>query len=770
MFADVIIDITHEKLDKIFQYRVPSHLEGELCVGMEVLVPFGRANRRTKGYVIGFSETCEYDLSKIKEVEDISRKGVAIEGKLVALAAWMKEQYGGTMIQALKTVLPIKQKEQEKVRKSIRLLLSEEEGRKKLEVYLEKNQRARARLLAALLDDPVLDYELVNKKLNITLAVVRALEEQGVLALETERMFRNPIHQTVADGIRTAANAKNQIQHASGAADEEKNTGNLSVGVTFTGEQRIAIETFWQDYEKEEYRTYLLYGVTGSGKTEVYMEMIRRVAARGRQAIVLIPEIALTFQTVMRFYRCFGDRVSIMHSRLSAGERYDQMMRAKEGEIDVMIGPRSALFTPFPDLGLIVIDEEHENTYKSEQVPRYHARETAVARAQMEHASVVLGSATPSLEAMYRAKRGEYRLLELKNRTGRQEMARVHVVDLREELKNGNRSILSEKLVELMEERLQKKEQIMLFLNRRGYAGFLSCRECGHVVKCPHCDVSLSLHRGGRLICHYCGYEEPKPALCPECGSRHIGEFRAGTQQIEEIVKAQFPDARVLRMDMDTTREKDGHEKILAAFANEEADILVGTQMIVKGHDFPNVTLVGILAADMSLYSDDYRAGERTFQLLVQAAGRAGRGSKPGEAVIQTYSPDHYAVETAASQNYDAFYEEEIRYRELMDYPPAQNLLAVLVSCEDELHLEKGCRYLKEYAMRVCRGRKIEIIGPASPGIGKINDIYRKVLYLKTEKYDTLIDVKNWLEQYIELNSGFDRMRIQFDFNPMKVF
>lgn len=746
MFADIIVDITHEKLDKIFQYRVPSRLEGELCIGMEVFVPFGKGNRRTKGYVIGFSDTCDYDLSKVKEIEEISRKGVAIEGKLVALAAWMKEHYGGTMIQALKTVLPIKQKEQEKVRRKIRLLLTEEEGKEKLNIYLEKNQRARARLLAALLDDSVLDYELVNKKLNITLSVVRALEEQGVLALESERAYRNPVHHTVRGGTETAAD-----------------------GIVFTEEQRIAIETFRQDYEKEQYGTYLLHGVTGSGKTEVYIEMIRRVTDMGRQAIVLIPEIALTFQTVMRFYRCFGDRVSIMHSRLSAGERYDQMMRAKEGEIDVMIGPRSALFTPFPDLGLIVIDEEHENTYKSEQTPRYHARETAIARAEMEHASVVLGSATPSLEAMYRAKRGEYKLLELKNRTGQQEMAQVHVVDLREELRNGNRSILSDKLAELMEDRLQKKEQIMLFLNRRGYAGFLSCRECGYVVKCPHCDVSLSSHRGGRLVCHYCGYEEPKPAVCPECGSSHIGEFRAGTQQIEEIVKMRFPQARVLRMDMDTTREKDGHEKILAAFANEEADVLVGTQMIVKGHDFPNVTLVGVLAADMSLYSDDYRAGERTFQLLTQAAGRAGRGDKPGEAVIQTYSPQHYAVETAAAQDYAAFYEEEIRYRELMGYPPIDNLLAVLVSCEDENHLEKGCRYLKEYALRVCRNKRIDVIGPASPGIGKINDIYRKVLYLKTEKYDTLIFVKNRLEQYIELNSGFDRMRIQFDFNPMKV-
>ena len=741
MFANIIVDITHEKLDKIFQYRVPSHMEGELSIGMEVLVPFGKGNRMTKGYVVDFSENCDYDLSKVKEIAEISRKGMAIEGKLVALAAWMKEHYGGTMIQALKTVLPIKQKEQAKVKKKVRLLLNEEEGKTKLDFYLHKNQKARARLLAALLDEPVLDYELINKKLNITLNVVRALEEQGVLSIESEQVYRNPIQ-----------NRKQQVKD-----------------ICYTDEQKNAIECFWGDYQKQQYGTYLIHGVTGSGKTEVYMEMIARVAAKGRQAIVLIPEIALTFQTVMRFYRRFGDRVSIMNSRLSAGERYDQMMRAKAGEIDVMIGPRSALFTPFPNLGLIVIDEEHENTYKSEQIPRYHARETAIARAKLEQASVILGSATPSVEAMYRAKHGEYKLLELHKRSGNQEMAQVHVVDLRKELRDGNRSILSRKLQQMIADRLQKKEQIMLFLNRRGYAGFISCRECGFVVKCPHCDVSLSYHRNGKMVCHYCGYEQERVQICPECGSRHIGEFKAGTQQIEEVVKKHFPEARVLRMDLDTTRSKDGHEKILAAFANEEADILVGTQMIVKGHDFPNVTLVGILAADMSLYSNDYRAGERTFQLLTQAAGRAGRGAKKGEALIQTYSPDHYAIVTAAAQDYEAFYEEEIHYRELMGYPPVDNLLAILVSCEKEALLETGCKYLKEFAVRISSAEEVAIIGPASPGIGKINDVYRKVLYLKTEKYDTLIKMKNKLEQYIEVNPGFNPMRIQFDFNPMHI-
>ena len=741
MFADIIIDITHEKLDKVFQYRIPPELEGVLQVGMEVIVPFGKGNKETHGYVIGFSEKADYDLAKIKEVLCIEENHQEIESKLIALAAWIREYYGGTMIQALKTVLPIKKKERIQHKRKVKLLLNEEEGKKQLDIYLHKNQKARARLLAGLLDQPQQDYELITKKLNVTLSVIRSLEEQGVLEIQEEENFRNPIHY------------------------QKKDFGPL----THTPEQQQAIDTFWKDYSQRHYGTYLLYGVTGSGKTEVYIEMISRVVSQGKQAIMLIPEIALTYQTVMRFYARFGNRVSILNSRLSQGERSDQMERVRRGEVDVMIGPRSALFTPFSNLGLIVIDEEHEPTYKSEQVPRYHARETAIARAKLEQASVILGSATPSVEAMYRAKHGEYKLLELHNRSGNQEMAQVHVVDLREELREGNRSILSRKLQQMIADRLQKKEQIMLFLNRRGYAGFISCRECGFVVKCPHCDVSLSYHRNGKMVCHYCGYEQERVQICPECGSRHIGEFKAGTQQIEEVVKKHFPEARVLRMDLDTTRSKDGHEKILAAFANEEADILVGTQMIVKGHDFPNVTLVGILAADMSLYSNDYRAGERTFQLLTQAAGRAGRGAKKGEALIQTYSPKHYAIVTAAAQDYEAFYEEEIHYRELMGYPPVDNLLAILVSCEKEALLETGCKYLKEFAVRIRGAEEVAIIGPASPGIGKINDVYRKVLYLKTEKYDTLIKMKNKLEQYIEVNPGFNPMRIQFDFNPMHI-
>lgn len=739
MYADIIIDIAHEKLDKVFQYSIPSELEGVLEVGMEVVVPFGKSNKETSGYVVGFSEDADYDPKKIKEVLGRAERSMAIESRLVALAAWIKEYYGGTMIQALRTVLPVKRKERVQKKRRVRLLLSEEEAKKQLDICLHKNQRARARLLAGLLDQPEQDYDLITHKLNVALPVIRALEERGILTVVSEDLLRNPVRYKQAE--------RQEVQ--------------------FTREQQAAVESFWQDYSGGVRGTYLVHGVTGSGKTEVYMEMIGRVVKTGRQAIVLIPEIALTYQTVLRFYGRFGDRVSILNSRLSAGERCDQIERIRRGEVDVMIGPRSALFAPFPDLGLIVVDEEHEPAYKSEKVPRYHARETAISRAGMEGASVVLGSATPSLEAFYQCRSGRYKLLELKNRAASQSLPDVYTVDMRKELKHGNRSILSDRLKDMITDRLQKKEQVMLFLNRRGYAGFVSCRSCGYVVKCPHCDVSLSAHKNGRMVCHYCGYEQPSVKQCPECGSEYIGGFKAGTQQIEDLVKKIFPGSRVLRMDLDTTRSKDGHEKILSAFANEEADILIGTQMIVKGHDFPNVTLVGVLAADLSLYSNDYQSAERTFQLLSQASGRAGRGRKKGEVVIQTYSPEHYSIQTAARQDYQGFYEEEMKYRRLMGYPPAAQLLAVWLTGSDEEHLKKAALYLKEFTVRINKGGRLSVIGPSAPYVSKISDQYRQILYIKSAEYRFLIEAKNLMEQYIEMNTGFDSLRIQFDFNPI---
>lgn len=736
-YANIIVDISHEKVDRIFQYRIPDKLKGKLEVGMCVQIPFGRGDSMRKGYVVGLTQKAQFPDEKLKWVDGIVTGIVPAEADAVRLAAWMKDAYGSTMIAALKTVLPVKRAMKQKEKKKITRLLSVEETRALLGEYMRKHQTAKARVLEELCREPVLPYELVTGKLNVSPTALKSLQSQGVLAIERESYYRNPVK------LETGREA----------------------GKSLSREQGEICEKILSDYDEEKRKTYLIHGITGSGKTEVYLSLIEGMIKRGKQCIMLIPEIALTYQTLLRFYKRFGDRVSVMNSALSQGEKFDQCQRAKKGEIDVIIGPRSALFVPFPNLGMIIIDEEHEPSYKSETMPRYHARETAEKLAEIKKASLVLGSATPSLEAYYRAKEGKYELFKLSRRLTGGTLAPVSIVDLREELRSGNRSIFSRRLQELMEDRIEKKEQIMLFLNRRGYAGFVSCRSCGLVMKCPHCDVSLSQHMGGRLVCHYCGYETVQPAKCPSCSSPYILGFKAGTEQIEEQLYKTFPRIRVLRMDGDTTRTKESYEKILSAFSQGEADVLVGTQMIVKGHDFPNVTLVGVLAADLSLNDSDYRAGERTFQLLTQAAGRAGRGRKPGEVIIQTYRPDHYSIQRAAQQAYEAFYEEEILYRELGVYPPAAHMMAVLVTSSEEKRGEALTGRLGELA-RGMKESKCVVIGPAKASIGKINDIYRFVLYCKSAEYDRLVEIKDKIEQELQSIELRDE-NVQFDFDPM---
>lgn len=737
IYADIIIDISSDKLDRSFQYKVPERLEQEIKVGMVVSIPFGNASQLRKGYVTGFSKEPKIASGKLKEICEICSGEETTESRLIALAAWMKENYGSTMIQALKTVLPIQEKIKAKERRYICLNISEDEGYQIL-ADLEKTRfRARTRLLKELLEKKRLDSAQASKKLGATSAVIKKMQEQGIIRIEYDEILRNSMD-------------------TSDIPEENQ--------MLLTQEQEIAVQQIREEWEKQSPRPVLIEGVTGSGKTQVYMKLIEWTISRGEQAIVLIPEIALTYQTVRRFYARFGDKVSVINSRQSQGERYDQFKRAKRGKVQVMIGPRSALFTPFGNLGLIVIDEEHEPSYKSESSPRYHARETAIKRAELEHARVVLGSATPSVEAYSQAKKGAYGLVRLNARYGSRPMPQVSIVDLREELKAGNRSVLSRELREKMKARFEKKEQVMLFLNRRGYAGFVSCRSCGQVMKCPHCDVALSEHNNDRLLCHYCGYETRKPQACPVCGSPYIGGFKAGTQQIEKVVRETFPGVRTIRMDFDTTRTKGSYEEILASFAKHEADVLIGTQMIVKGHDFPDVTLVGVVAADLSLNAEDYRCAERTFQLLCQAAGRGGRGEKPGEAVIQTYQPDHYSIQAAAVQDYQAFYEEEMSYRMLLDYPPAAHMLAVLGSGPEDELLVQAMHYLKLYVQRIYKKNDLHVIGPAYAAVGKVKDIYRQVIYLKHEDYQILVWIKDQLEKYIEINSGFRKLYIQFDF------
>lgn len=743
-YVDIIIDISHEAIDRAFQYEVPFSLCDKIAVGMQVEIPFGRGNHMRTGYVIGISDEPNYDVDRIKPVHRIIENQIPVEGQLIRLAAWMKETYGSTMYQALKTVMPVKETVRPVEKKTVQLAVDAEEGRLRLLEYQRKHNGAKVRLTEALLEHGAVPYELARNKLNISPATFERLTAEGTIEILTETQYRQ-------------AGTKRYLTEP----EPELNPA-----------QQGLIDAFRQDYEAGHYQTYLLHGVTGSGKTEVYMHAMDVVLAQGRQVIMLIPEISLTFQTVMRFRRHFGERITILNSRMSKGERYDQFERIRKGEVDIVIGPRSALFAPFSNLGLIVIDEEHESSYKSDNIPKYHARETAIKRADMNHASVILGSATPSVSSYYQAEQGNYRLWKLTERVQKRSLPKVEIVDLREELQKGNRSRFSYRLQELIEDRLSRKEQSIIFMNRRGYANFVSCRSCGEVVNCPHCQVSLTYHDHHsavpKLVCHYCGYTEPFIKKCKVCGSGMIGRFGSGTQMVEAELQEFFPEARILRMDADTTKGKDGHERILSAFAEGKADILVGTQMIVKGHDFPNVTLVGILAADLSLHSQDYMAGERTFELLTQAAGRAGRGERPGQVVIQTYDPEHAVIRAAAAQDYELFYRNEITYRKILKYPPVVSMIAVLITGEQEEQVQKCAERLADYMRTTVPGEVIRVIGPSTPVIGKIHDVYRRILYLKSEQEQALLDAKVQLELYAEQSGVQEACRLYFDLNPMK--
>lgn len=666
LYADIIIDISHEAIDRTFQYVVPEELSDILEIGMQVQVPFGQGNRTRKGYVVGITTVPDFDVDRMKCISEIPDKSLQIEGKLIKLAAWIKRNYGSTMFDALKTVMPIK----EKVKKTA----------PRIE---EKN------------------FEL--KKPPVT----------------------------------------------------ELNKS-----------QKELVEEFAADRDNNIYKTYLLHGVTGSGKTEVYIGCIKEVVKQGKQAIVLIPEIGLTYQNLARFRQHFGSRVAVINSRQSKGEKYEEFMKAKKHDVDVIIGPRSALFSPCKNLGLIIIDEEHDGAYKSDQTPKYHARETAIERARLENASVILGSATPTVESYAMAKLGKYKLWELPFRPYGMELSTVSVVDMRKELRRGNRSIISRELYEEISGRLERKEQIMLFINRRGFNTFVSCRECGEAVKCPKCDVSLSLHNNGFMMCHYCGHIEKAVTECPSCKSKLIGGFGTGTQKVEEEINRLFPTAKTLRMDRDTTSKKGSSSEILSDFLNKKADILIGTQMIVKGHDFESVTLVGVILADLSLFDNDYRSGERTFDLLTQAAGRAGRGEKKGHVLIQTYQPEHYAIVAAAKQDYDGFFDTEITYRRLLKYPPVYNMMVVLLTGTDYDSVSSASEELAKFLKNENRTKKdVQIIGPGDATIVKIKDLYRRVIYVKTK------DVVQ-LEHIRDIVDGFERddIRIAVDVNPVNMY
>lgn len=694
-YADIIIDISQSNVDRPFRYRIPEELLENIAVGSVVKVPFGKGDRIRTGYVIGLADEPNYDIDKIKNIQEVSKGAISIESKLIRLAAWMKERYGCTMISALMTVMPVKEKVRER----------------KTEIDIK---------------DSIPEFQPVE-----------ALEPQQEKVVND---FINDISQ---------------------------------VDISETPE--------WDK------TTYLLHGVTGSGKTEVYIKMAEEVLSRGQDVIVLVPEIALTYQTVARFSSYFQDNISILNSQLSKGEKYREFMKALSGETHIMIGPRSALFAPFQNLGLIIIDEEHDTAYKSEKTPKYHAREVAIKRAELEGAKVILGTATPSIESYYKAKQGEYKLYSLLTRVKGSVLPEVEIVDMREELRAGNRSIISQSLYNKLSTAFSRGEQAMVFINRRGYKTFVSCRDCGEVIKCPNCDVSLSEHKAmrpggeGYLMCHYCGHTEPVPNVCPKCKSKLIGGLGIGTETVEETIRNLFPDIKTLRMDRDTTTKKGSHGAIIKKFREGKADCLIGTQMIVKGHDFPKVTVVGNILADLSLFDTDFESAERTFDLLTQAAGRAGRDELAGQVVIQTYQPEHYAISSAASQDYESFYEFEVSYRELLHYPPMYHLLGICVSSADENlcidmseKVAGSIKSLREAQKREASGAKLDIVGPTEAYIYRINNVFRRVIYIKSEEYDILTKAANLadsvfseLQQNLELRK--DSIEIQYDFNPMHI-
>ena len=744
-YADIIVDISQEKLDKPFQYRIPEELTDKVLIGSQVIAPFGNGNRQITGYVIGISDTPKIDESMIKNLTDLKEGSVLVESKLIELAWFIREKYGATMNQSLKTVIPVKRKIKGKEKKYISLKMSNEEAANKAVAYdSKKTTHLRAELIRHLMSFGTIEVEVVVNMFGISMSIIKGMEKAGDIEIHHEKVYRNPVANLKEDGNKVELNSK----------------------------QKQVVSEIIKDMKLGIHKPHLIYGITGSGKTEVYMEVIDSVLKSDKEVIVLIPEIALTYQTITRFYKRYGNIVSIINSKMTDGEKYDQFERAKNGEVKIMIGPRSALFTPFRNLGLIVIDEEHDIAYKSDKIPKYHAREVAKKRASQYGADVILGSATPSIETFYKAMQGEYIIHKLDIRAGSASLAKVQVVDLKEELAKGNRSMFSYKLQEMIKDRLEKKQQIMLFINRRGYSSFVSCRKCGKAIRCPHCDVTLTYHKDknrDKLICHYCGYSIDVPKICPECGSKYIGRFGTGTEKVEEAVQKMFPEARILRMDYDTTRQKDGYKKILEEFSEHKADILVGTQMIVKGHDFHNVSLVGILAADLSFFDTDYLSDEKTFQLLTQAAGRAGRGDIAGDVIIQTYNPEEVSIKNAVNQDYDEFYKQEISYRSIMGYPPVCSLMAILITSKEE---NEADAMTKDIAGRIENSHVegLRILGPSKASISKINDVYRNIIYLKHKDEAVMIRVKNAIEKYLEMTDKYKNSSIQFDNDPISSY
>ncbi len=798
MYAKVIVDVPVLNTDQPFSYVIPEKFAGFLQKGMRVSVPFGNGNRLLQGFVIGFTETVDMEVSELKEIVEVLDLEPVLNDELLALSDYMKEQTFAYKITCLQTMLPSVFKASYEKFFEIAGELTEEEAA----LFAGKNQiSATEALEKGLLNTfgrlreegkvSVL-YTLETKdKVKTTTYVKSQLSTEKATELLETLSKRGPKRRLLVEYL---GNLKEELPlkevYENGFNRTDLNYGKKEGWLSFveketyrdpfahrtfeksqplplTSEQNLAFEKINDARQRKNAEVFLLEGVTGSGKTEVYLQSIQKALENNQTALMLVPEIALTPQMVQRFKARFGDAVAVLHSALSFGERYDEWRKIQRGQAQVVVGARSAIFAPLENIGMIIIDEEHETSYKQGDNPRYHARDLALWRGRYHHCPVVLGSATPSLESRARAQKGVYTFLTLKQRPTTQALPEVTLVDLKEEAKRGNFSSFSTILKEKIAEKIAKKEQVVLLLNKRGYSSFVMCRDCGFVLPCPNCDISLTLHMDIRKMkCHYCGHEEDIPKICPSCQSREIRYYGTGTQKVEEELQQIFPDAKILRMDVDTTRRKGAHEKILDAFGTGKADILLGTQMIAKGLDYPNVTLVGVLNADTALNLPDFRSSEHTFQLLTQVAGRAGRGEKKGEVYIQTFNPENYALQLAKSHDYEGFYQKEMKLRHLGGYPPYYYTVQVTASHASEDMAAKVMfsfyKLLKENL-----SNQAVFIGPSPKAILRINNQYYYQLLIKYKKEDNLATTLKMIQnQTSEL--GFKGVKVAIDMEPLQ--
>ena len=727
MYAEVLIEYNSKAIDQTFTYIIPNTLKDKIRVGMKVLVPF--ANRTINGFITNIKDEYQDDYS-LKEITSIVDEYFCLNKELLEMGTFLQNKTLCTKITAYQTMLPssLKVKEQKTDYSKYLTYLELNVSEKQITEYLENNKRSpkQNEILEQLLKEKKVLKNLFDSK-----SAVKSLIEKDLIKETKEQIYR--------------------IQ--------KEKQGNINV--EFTKDQENVLNSV--DLNKEN--VYLLHGVTGSGKTEVYIELIKRVVNQGKKALLLVPEISLTAQVINKFYYHFGNEVAVFHSALSDGEKYDEYLKILRDEVHIVVGTRSAVFTPLNNLGIIIIDEEHSSTFKQDTNPRYHAIDMAKYRAHYNNCPLILGSATPSLETMARAQKGVYTYLSMPNRVGSSTLPTVEIVDMAEEMKKRN-VILSEKLKLKIADRLLKKEQTILLLNRRGYSTVISCKSCGYTYKCPNCDITLTYHKtSNNLRCHYCGYTVFKEETCPACHEKALSDYGTGTEKLEQELNKLYPEARVIRMDADTTRRKGAHEDIINRFKNHEYDILLGTQMISKGLDFPLVTLVGVINADATLNIPDFRSGERTFSLLNQVAGRAGRSSIPGEVIIQTFNSDNFTLECVKENNYQKFYEYEMQNRHKLDYPPYYYLTSVKIASKDYELASKEITKVKSYLLKHLANTS-KILGPTTANVFKVNNIYRFQIIIKYKKDDNLFKSLKELDKLYSLNN---KVNIEIDNNPLEV-